>query len=57
MMGGKGTTPRRLIPLVEIKNGKVEYVSGLIFRGVNWRIGGNISRIRGPNGCGKALWG
>ena len=42
-------------PLVEIKNGKVEYVSGLIFSGVNWRIGaGQHWQIRGPNGCGKS---
>ncbi|MGI2021621.1 ATP-binding cassette domain-containing protein [Shewanella glacialipiscicola] len=42
-------------PLVEIKNGKVEYVSGLIFSGVNWRIeAGQHWQIRGPNGCGKS---
>lgn len=42
-------------PLVEIKNGKVEYVSGLIFKGVNWRINaGQHWQVRGPNGCGKS---
>lgn len=42
-------------PLVEIKNGKVEYVSGLIFKGVNWRISaGQHWQVRGPNGCGKS---
>lgn len=42
-------------PLVEIKNGKVEYVSGLIFSGVNWRIeAGQHWQVRGPNGCGKS---
>lgn len=42
-------------PLVEIKNGKVEYVSGLIFNGVNWRISaGQHWQVRGPNGCGKS---
>ncbi|BDA62260.1 ATP-binding cassette domain-containing protein [Shewanella xiamenensis] len=42
-------------PLVEIKNGKVEYVSGLIFKDVNWRINaGQHWQVRGPNGCGKS---
>ncbi|WP_133179645.1 ATP-binding cassette domain-containing protein [Shewanella decolorationis] len=42
-------------PLVEIKNGKVEYVSGLIFKDVNWRISaGQHWQVRGPNGCGKS---
>lgn len=42
-------------PIVEIKNGKVEYVSGLIFKGVNWRISaGQHWQVRGPNGCGKS---
>lgn len=42
-------------PLVEIKNGKVEYVSCLIFKGVNWRINaGQHWQVRGPNGCGKS---
>ncbi|TVL28604.1 ATP-binding cassette domain-containing protein [Shewanella xiamenensis] len=42
-------------PIVEIKNGKVEYVSGLIFKGVNWRINaGQHWQVRGPNGCGKS---
>ncbi|MCP3128404.1 ATP-binding cassette domain-containing protein [Shewanella sp. KJ2020] len=42
-------------PLVEIKNGKVEYVSGLIFKSVNWRISaGQHWQVRGPNGCGKS---
>ncbi|MFB2649449.1 ATP-binding cassette domain-containing protein [Shewanella mangrovisoli] len=42
-------------PIVDIKNGKVEYVSGLIFKGVNWRIrAGQHWQVRGPNGCGKS---
>lgn len=42
-------------PLVELKNGKVEYTDGLIFKGVNWRINnGEHWQIRGPNGCGKS---
>lgn len=42
-------------PLVELKNGKVEYTDGLIFKGVNWRINnGEHWQVRGPNGCGKS---
>lgn len=42
-------------PLVSISNGKVEYVDGKIFTGVNWQIKrGEHWQIRGPNGCGKS---
>ncbi|MBD1576548.1 MULTISPECIES: ATP-binding cassette domain-containing protein [Vibrio] len=42
-------------PLVELKNGKVEYTDGLIFKDVNWRINnGQHWQVRGPNGCGKS---
>ncbi len=42
-------------PLVELKNGKVEYTDGLIFKEVNWRINnGEHWQVRGPNGCGKS---
>lgn len=42
-------------PLMELKNGKVEYTDGLIFKEVNWRINnGEHWQVRGPNGCGKS---
>lgn len=42
-------------PIVELKNAKVEYTDGLIFKDVNWRINnGEHWQVRGPNGCGKS---
>ncbi|MGR2770032.1 ATP-binding cassette domain-containing protein [Photobacterium ganghwense] len=42
-------------PLVELRNGKVEYFDRQIFEAVNWRIEpGQHWQIRGPNGCGKS---
>ncbi|OEF22735.1 ATP-binding cassette domain-containing protein [Vibrio rumoiensis] len=47
--------PKYPDPLVELKNGKVEYTDGLIFKDVNWRINnGDHWQVRGPNGCGKS---
>ncbi|MGF1684137.1 ATP-binding cassette domain-containing protein [Photobacterium minamisatsumaniensis] len=42
-------------PLVELTNGKVEYIDKLIFQNVNWRVNnGEHWQVRGPNGCGKS---
>ncbi|PSW22026.1 molybdate ABC transporter ATP-binding protein ModF [Photobacterium sanctipauli] len=42
-------------PLVDLKNGKVEYIDKLIFESVNWQINhGEHWQVRGPNGCGKS---
>ncbi len=42
-------------PLVELKDGKVEYLDTTIFKHVNWTIKrGEHWQIRGPNGCGKS---
>ncbi|PMH44464.1 ABC transporter [Vibrio sp. 10N.286.49.B3] len=42
-------------PIIEIKNGRVEYTDDVIFRDVNWQINsGQHWQVRGPNGCGKS---
>lgn len=42
-------------PRVEMKQVKVEYTDGLIFRDLDWSIdAGQHWQVRGPNGCGKS---
>ena len=42
-------------PLVDMKNVKVEYLDGLIFKDFTWQAKvGQHWQIRGPNGCGKS---
>jgi molybdate transport system ATP-binding protein len=42
-------------PLVDLRNGRVEYATGVQFEGVDWQLmPGEHTQIIGPNGCGKS---
>ncbi|USD41300.1 ATP-binding cassette domain-containing protein [Vibrio sp. SCSIO 43135] len=42
-------------PLIDMRNVKVEYLDGLIFKDLTWQVlQGQHWQVRGPNGCGKS---
>ncbi|MCK6263226.1 ATP-binding cassette domain-containing protein [Vibrio sp. ZSDE26] len=55
LMAENPTVDSNLENLVSMKDVKVEYLDGIIFKDFNWQIKqGEHWQVRGPNGCGKS---